>query len=64
MMRWFGDGSHLDPLPQAVSQCFTELAGGLLDLLPDDPELTASLRKLLEAKDCAVRLAFNMREGI
>ena len=27
----------------------------LLDTLPSNPERTAGLRKLLEAKDCAVR---------
>jgi len=34
---------------------FTEMASGLVDALPDSPELTVCLRKLLEAKDCAVR---------
>ncbi|MGC4106054.1 MAG: hypothetical protein QM753_06825 [Thermomicrobiales bacterium] len=30
--------------------------------LPDSPELTAGLRKLLEAKDCFVRAALDTKE--
>ena len=29
----------------------------MIETLPDSPELTAGLRKLLEAKDCMVRAA-------
>ena len=38
-----------------VAEGFTVLATGLLALLEDGPELTACMRKLVEAKDCAVR---------
>jgi hypothetical protein len=49
---------HLpDPHLQRVSRIFCDAAAELLTLLPDDPELTACLRKLREAKDCAVLLA-------
>lgn len=49
---------HLpDPQLQQVSRVFHDAASQLLQLLPDDPELTACLRKLREAKDCAVLLA-------
>lgn len=48
---------HLPPELQEVSRPFHDLAVTLLQLLPDDPELTAGLRKLREAKDCAVLLA-------
>jgi hypothetical protein len=48
---------HL-PFPmQAVSSPFHDLAEQMGRLLPDNCEKTASLRKLLEAKDCAVRSA-------
>ena len=48
---------HLpDPKLQQVSRVFHDAAAQLLQLLPDDPELTACLRKLREAKDCAVLL--------
>ncbi len=46
---------HL-PEPQAtLSRSFCELAENLDDNLPDGPEKSAGLRKLLEAKDCFVR---------
>lgn len=46
---------HLpDPL-QAVSKPFSELAHRIVESLPRNPERTVALRKLLEAKDAAVR---------
>ncbi|WP_282703258.1 hypothetical protein [Streptomyces sp. CC219B] len=48
---------HLPAELQPVSRVFHDAAAELLRLLPDDPELTACLRKLREAKDCAVLLA-------
>jgi len=53
LMQFFA-WSHLPPHLQAVSKPFGELAESLL-ALPDNPERTTALRKLLEAKDCAVR---------
>ncbi len=38
-----------------TSKKFHDLAYDLVDGAPMDPELTVCLRKLLEAKDCAVR---------
>jgi hypothetical protein len=47
--------SHL-PLPlQEVSKPMAELAQMMEDMLPDGPEKSAGMRKLLEAKDCFVR---------
>jgi hypothetical protein len=43
-----------------VSRPFGELAERMADTLPSGPELTAGLRKLLEAKDCAVRAALDL----
>jgi hypothetical protein len=51
--------SHLPEQLQRISAPFAELAGEMLNLLPDGPELSAGLRKLLEAKDCAVRAALS-----
>jgi hypothetical protein len=48
---------HLPPHLQAVSKPFGELAKTLEADLPSNPEKTATFRKLLEAKDCAVRAA-------
>lgn len=45
---------HLPEHLQGVSKPFGELAKELAKL-PDNPEKTMSLRKMLEAKDCAVR---------
>lgn len=44
------------PERAAAVECY-RLAGAMIHDLPDGPELTAGLRKLLEAKDCFVRSA-------
>jgi hypothetical protein len=49
--------SHLPPRLQDVSRPVSVLALDMTAELPDGPELTAGLRKLLEAKDCFVRAA-------
>lgn len=46
---------HLPRVLQTVSRPFHELAMEMAAYLPDGPELTMGLRKLLEAKDCMVR---------
>lgn len=47
---------HLPEHLQIVSKPFCLLAHDLMDrLVPNNPESTVALRKLLEAKDCAVR---------
>lgn len=46
---------HLPPHLAAVSRPFGELARGIIGTLPRNPERTVALRKLLEAKDAAVR---------
>lgn len=46
---------HLPLRLQAVSAPVCELARAMVGALPEDPETTAGLRKLLEAKDCFVR---------
>lgn len=48
---------HLPTHLQEVSRPCGELAAAMIEALPDGPELTAGLRKLLEAKDCFVRAA-------
>ncbi len=51
----FFECSHLPPHLQAISEPFGELAKQLEETLPSNPEKTTAFRKLLEAKDCAVR---------
>lgn len=46
---------HLPPHLQAVSKPFANLATMIVTALPRNPERTVALRKLLEAKDAAVR---------
>lgn len=46
---------HLKPPLQTVSRPFGELAAGIVASIPRNPERTVALRKLLEAKDAAVR---------
>lgn len=46
---------HLPMHLQEVSKPFGELARTIAETLPRNPERTVALRKLLEAKDAAVR---------
>lgn len=48
---------HLPKELQSYSKPFAILAATIIRSLPRCPERTAALRKLLEAKDCAVRSA-------
>lgn len=47
--------NHLPDHLKVVSKPFGELAEQLVATLPRNPERTVALRKLLEAKDAAVR---------
>lgn len=49
--------AHLPEKLQKVSKPLGDLAQELEALLPDGPEKSAGMRKLLEAKDCFVRAA-------
>lgn len=55
ILRFF-DYAHLPPKLAAISKPLCELAHYMAASL-DGAELTAGLRKLLEAKDCFVRAA-------
>lgn len=46
---------HLPNDLQMISSRFHRLALEIVSTLPRNPERTVALRKLLEAKDCAVR---------
>jgi hypothetical protein len=46
---------HLPANLKEHSKPFAVLAQQLVEMLPRNPERTVALRKLLEAKDCAVR---------
>ena len=53
-MQYFEFGRFTNEL-QLVSSRFHRLALELIEALPRNPERTVALRKLLEAKDAAVR---------
>ena len=46
---------HLPPALRDASAPFCSLAKAVVNTLPRNAERTMALRKLLEAKDCAVR---------
>lgn len=54
IMKYF-EYAHLPPSLQEISRPIGALAQHMDALLPDGPEKSAGLRKLLEAKDCLVR---------
>lgn len=54
MLQFFAY-EHLPAHLQTVSKPFGDLARSMVESLPSNAERTAALRKLLEAKDCAVR---------
>lgn len=56
MLRWFAY-SHLPAHLQERSKPFCDLAAHIVDSIPRNAERTVALRKLLEAKDAAVRAA-------
>lgn len=47
--------AHLPPTLKEVSRPFSHLAHNIVATIPRNPERTVALRKLLEAKDAAVR---------
>lgn len=49
--------THLPERLQAISKDFADLAQKTAERAPDSQETTVALRKLLEAKDAAVRAA-------
>jgi hypothetical protein len=55
MLSQFFVYKHLPEHLQEISKNFAELAKYIIDTLPENPERTTAMRKLLEAKDCAVR---------
>lgn len=55
--------AHLPEHLQAVSRPFGVMAERIVADLPRNPERTVALRKLLEAKDAAVRARLFKAEG-
>lgn len=51
------DAAHLPRQLRPIAKPFEDLAGTLDAVLPDGPEKSAALRKLLESLDCVIRAA-------
>lgn len=58
MLKWFECG-HFPAHLMEVSRHFQGLAVELCEIVESGPERTVALRKLLEAKDAAVRATVN-----
>lgn len=56
IMKFF-EYKHLPEKLQEVSKAFSELAEWVYNTLPRNAERTVALRRILEAKDAAVRAA-------
>ena len=56
--------AHLPPALRKVSEPFGLLAADLMVMCPRNPERSVALRKLLEAKDAAVRALVFGEPGI
>lgn len=59
IFRYFEYEHLLEPL-QTISMYSYHLAVAMINALPDGPELTMGLRKLLEAKECFLRAALDI----
>lgn len=61
VLRYFNH-DHLPEGPlRNTANVFAEIAIGLAENLPEVPQTTRCLQKLLEAKDCAVRAALDLK---
>jgi len=58
MLKWF-EYDHLPERLQGRSKPFYELALKIVEEVEPGPERTVALRKLLEAKDAAVRASLH-----
>lgn len=61
IIRYF-EYEHLPEKLQRISKPFCDLANRMDASLPKGPEASVALRKLLEAKDAAVRAALDIPE--
>lgn len=52
---------NLKPDQHSIAVWFADFVSDIIDTVPDGPELTAGLRKLLEAKDCVIRASLDKK---
>lgn len=63
ILRYFAYDHLTRPVLRDTSKVFHDLAGALDENLPDGPEKSTALRKLLESKDAAVRAALDIEQA-
>lgn len=65
ILKWLEPNPNLpEGVASKVVSDFAVMADSLLEIIrQDSPEVTAGLRKLLEAKDCFVRAALDEKPG-
>jgi len=61
LLKWF-TFDHLREDLKPISKSFANLAYEVAGSVPESAEKTTALRKLLEAKDCAVRAVLEHNE--
>jgi hypothetical protein len=62
--KWLEPNPNLTGNAAIIASAFENLALSMVDAIEQDsPELTAGLRKLLEAKDCFVRATLDEQPG-
>lgn len=59
MMKWFHTSHLTDQDARKIAKAYQELAEYTITVLDPGPERTVALRKLLEAKDAAMRAAIH-----
>jgi hypothetical protein len=64
LLRWLEPNPRLPEPARRVAEAVAELVGPVLERTGDGDELTAGLRKLLEAKDCFVRQVLVDQEAV
>lgn len=62
-MKWFTFAHLPSGDLRDISKMSAILAEDMVVALPDGPQLSTGLRKLLEAKDCFVRAAIEKRDA-
>jgi len=63
ILQYFTHEHLSHPVLRETSKAFGDLARQIADDLPDGPERSTALRKLLEGKDAAVRAALPLKES-
>lgn len=63
ILQYFTHEHLSPPVLRETSKAFGDLARQIVNDLPDGPERSTALRKLLEGKDAAVRAALPLKES-